>query len=241
MATRCSAAWPRARALGPRRVDPGAAARVAARPRAGRRSAGGAVGLDDRVAARQPSALDLDLDHVARARRAAIRRACPVRITSPGSSVMNRDRSATRSSNGKSRFAVESSWTTSPLTSVRSVSAAGSSPSARRPAPDRREAVLPLGQQVRAPVGPAHVVHARRRSRRVPADVRAGAPRPSRFARASDDHGHLALEREQLGALRPDDRVAVGASDEGGLRKYDGRPGIGPAARPWRRSSGGRR
>ena len=53
----------------------------------------------------------------------------PVRITSPGSSVTKRERSATSRPKGKTSSAVSSSWTTSPSTRVRSVSAARSSPS----------------------------------------------------------------------------------------------------------------
>ena len=96
----------------------------------------------------------------------------PVRMMSPGSSVMKRERSATSSPNGKSRFAVESSCSTSPLTSARSEIAAGIDVGGRDARTERREAVVALREHVRAAIAPAHVVQADVVRGRVPADVR---------------------------------------------------------------------
>ena len=54
----------------------------------------------------------------------------PVRITSPGSSVMNRDRSATICAKVKIRSAPVVSWRTSPLTVLTRCSVPGSTPCA---------------------------------------------------------------------------------------------------------------
>ena len=54
----------------------------------------------------------------------------PVRMTSPSSSVMSCERSATSWPNGNTRPSVVSSWTISPLTQVRTRRAAGSRPAA---------------------------------------------------------------------------------------------------------------
>ena len=140
-------------------------------------------------------------------------------MMSPGSSVMKRERSATSSPNGKIRFAVESSCTTSPLTSARSGDRAGVDVSRGDRRTDRREAVVPLGHDVRAAIVPAHVVHADVVRRRVPADVVERALERDVPRRAPDDQRDLGLERQQLHALRADDRVAVTRDRRGRLEE----------------------
>ena len=94
--------------------------------------------------------------------------------------------------------------------------------------PDRREAVVALGEHVRAGVGPPQVVHAEVVGRGDPADARrrlrdGDAPRWT-----TDDERDLSLVAEELAALRAHDRSAVDGSDDAGLKKYDGEVGMRP-------------
>ena len=59
----------------------------------------------------------------------------PVRMTSPGSSVMKREMSAMRSAKEKMRLEETSSWTISPLTRVRRTSPCGSTSAAATAGP----------------------------------------------------------------------------------------------------------
>ena len=134
----------------------------------------------------------------------------PVRTTSPGSSVISRQRSASWYATGKMRSSAVASCTTSPFRYVRSVKSVGSNWSAGDElGPEREEAVVALDAQHRAAVGVAEVVHADVVRARVAADVvehlvdrHALHPRPH-------DHRELALVVEELRALRHPHRLPV--------------------------------
>ena len=92
---------------------------------------------------------------------------------------------------------------------------------------DRRVAVLALRPQVRPEIAPAQVVQADVVRRRVPADVRETVLRRDAACRAADHERDLALERQQLGALRPGDGIAVRRQRGGRLEevgRHRGRP-----------------
>ena len=153
----------------------------------------------------------------------------PVSTTSPGSSVMNRDRSATSSPKPNSRSAVESSCTSSPSSHTRSASPAGSTaaagsssgPTGANPSPPLDRTLDPES--------------ARRRSCRPRSSAAVTQPTWDHpcagvdpTGRGADDQGDLALEGEQLGAGGPLDRA--GPAQRGGGLEEVGRVRGGPAA-----------
>ena len=97
--------------------------------------------------------------------------------------------------------------------------------------PERREPIVALGQHVRAAIVPAQVLHAGVVGGRVPADVLESALGRDAARGARDDDGDLALEREQLGAPRADDGVAVAGQRGRRLEEVRGRLRHLPALR----------
>ncbi len=89
---------------------------------------------------------------------------------------------------------------------------------------DRREAVVPLGKDVRAAVRPAEVVHADVVGGRDPPDARRRIRNRDASRGPSDDERDLPLVAEELAALRAHDRRAVLRQRRGRLEKV-GRKG----------------
>jgi hypothetical protein len=104
--------------------------------------------------------------------------------------------------------AVESSWTTTPLTRVW-ICLSRKSQSVTRPGPIGREGVRALDAQHRAGVGVAEVVQAVVVADGVAGDVVARLLGRDVAAGAADDDDDLALVVEPLAALGPDDRALV--------------------------------
>ena len=158
----------------------------------------------------------------------------PVRITSPGSSVMKRERSATSCGEGEDQVgAVSASWT---HLAVDARASSAASPGRCR----RRRSAGPIGVKPSWPLASTLEPRSAQRKSwtpdvvggRVPADVRA-RPRSgvTLRARRADDDRDLALEGQQLGALRPHDVARRPRARTVGLRKYEGsRRGSGRAA-----------
>ncbi len=122
----------------------------------------------------------------------------PVRMMSPTSSVMRRERSATSWSKGKIRSAVVASWTSVPLTQVRRRRSARSTDAgSTQNRPDRREPVRTLGAHVGAAVRVAQVVYARVVGDRDPLHVGHGALGRYTAGGPPDDECDLALEGHQ--------------------------------------------
>src|SRR5581483_9635768 len=153
----------------------------------------------------------------------------PVRMMSPGSSVRNRERSATSRPKGKMKFAVESSWTSSPFTYVRSVSAAGSTspagtsvgPTGVNPSWPFAKTFEPRSAQRRSYTPKSfeaanHSMHARPSS-----GVTPRARRPTTAA----------ISPSYVNSSHPCGRTTgwpSQESDDGGFRKYDGTEGKRP-------------
>ena len=152
----------------------------------------------------------------------------PVRMMSPGSSVMKRERSATRSANGKIRFAVESSCASSPFTSARSVIAPGSTSPAGTGGP--------TGVKPSCPFAMTFEPRSFQRMSYTPTSF-AGAYQPTwSSARSSETFRAArpmisATSASNVSSSMPCGRTIGSPSpetDEGGLKKYDGCPGLRP-------------
>ena len=134
----------------------------------------------------------------------------PVRMTSPGSSVMKRERSAMRSAKEKMRLEETSSWTISPFTRVRSTSPCGSTSAAATAGPIGVKPSWPLENRLEP--------RSFQRKSAMPGVVGGGEPADVRervlgrdAMRARADHrGDLALVPEQLGAAGADEVSVAG-------------------------------
>ena len=135
---------------------------------------------------------------------------------------------------------MSSSWTSEPFTEVRRAEAVGWTRRRERAGPAGVKPSCPFARTVGASIGEAQVVQRRVVRGRVPSRGRALSIVTRRAALPITTA--ISPSKRAARSLRPHDRRPVAASDDGGLRKYEGNLGTRPRLpRPCSGSSGARR